>query len=235
MKNMQGIKRTVYGKNIKIEYIFIRKKVKNINLRVRSDGEIFVSSSRRVSLEEVDRFVKNNEDFIVRCREKYALNRERSNDGKKFIDGEIFYILGKSYPLKLISSDRENIYITEKLLCIEIEEDQFARKRKLFDNFVDKECERIFTYFIDKYYPYFSSYIPSAPRLRIRNAKSRWGSCTPSKNCIMLSRKLIEKPLRAIEYVVVHELSHFIYMNHSPAFYRIVASVMPDWKEAKNN
>ena len=62
---------------------------------------------------------------------------------------------------------------------------------------------------------------------------SRWGSCQTVKGIITLNSKLIEKPLRCIEYVVLHEFAHFIHPNHSKEFYDFVASLMPDWKERK--
>ena len=67
-------------------------------------------------------------------------------------------------------------------------------------------------------------------RITITSAKTRFGSCS-SKGNIAFSYRLIMYPEAAIDYVVVHELAHLKEMNHSPAFYKIVASVLPDYKE----
>lgn len=67
-------------------------------------------------------------------------------------------------------------------------------------------------------------------RITITSAKTRFGSCS-SKGNLSFSYLLMLYPEPAIDYVVVHELSHLKEMNHSPRFYRIVASVMPDYKE----
>ena len=63
---------------------------------------------------------------------------------------------------------------------------------------------------------------------------SRWGSCQIKKNTITLNRRLIETPMECIEYVVVHEFTHFLQPNHSRKFYDLLAVFMPDWEERKN-
>ncbi len=72
----------------------------------------------------------------------------------------------------------------------------------------------------------------SAPPFRLSRAKTRWGSCN-SRGIIHLNWRLIQMPLHLIDYVVVHELSHLIEMNHSPAFWKRVESVYPDYLVAR--
>lgn len=69
-------------------------------------------------------------------------------------------------------------------------------------------------------------------RITITSAKTRFGSCS-SKGNISYSYRLMLYPEEAIDYVVVHELAHLVEMNHSAAFYKVVASVLPDYKERK--
>ena len=66
-------------------------------------------------------------------------------------------------------------------------------------------------------------------RITVTSAKTRFGSCS-SKGNISYSYRLMLYPSEAIDYVVVHELAHLREMNHSPAFYKIVESVLPDYK-----
>lgn len=69
-------------------------------------------------------------------------------------------------------------------------------------------------------------------RITITSAKTRFGSCS-SKGNLSFSYRLMLYPEEAIDYVVVHELAHLKEMNHSPRFYKIVESVMPDYKKRK--
>ena len=62
---------------------------------------------------------------------------------------------------------------------------------------------------------------------------SCWGVCHPKKGSITLNRRLLEMPAGCIEYVVLHELAHFVHPNHSRAFYSLLTEWMPDWRERK--
>ena len=66
-------------------------------------------------------------------------------------------------------------------------------------------------------------------RITIREQKTRWGSCTSEGN-LNFNWRLIFAPEKVLDYAVVHDLSHRKEMNHSPAFYAVVASVMPEYK-----
>lgn len=66
--------------------------------------------------------------------------------------------------------------------------------------------------------------------IRITGAAKRFGSCS-NVNRLCFSWRLMAYPQAAIEYVVVHELSHIVHKNHSPAFYALVASVLPDYRQ----
>ena len=68
--------------------------------------------------------------------------------------------------------------------------------------------------------------------ITITSAKSRYGSCSP-KNRLSFSCRLMQKPLEAIDYVVVHELAHIRHKNHGKEFYALIASVLPDHKERR--
>lgn len=91
----------------------------------------------------------------------------------------------------------------------------------------------LFTEILDEFYPLFVPYGVKKPKLRVRTMESCWGSCLVNKGIITLNRKLLMKPRECIEYVVVHELCHFIHPNHSKQFYGFMEQFMPDWKERK--
>lgn len=71
-----------------------------------------------------------------------------------------------------------------------------------------------------------------APTLGLTNARTRWGSCS-SRSGIRLHWRLIHLPLHLIDYVVAHELAHLNEMNHSPRFWAVVASIYPDYQQAR--
>ena len=68
--------------------------------------------------------------------------------------------------------------------------------------------------------------------ITITGARTRFGSCS-AKGRVSFSWRLMQYPEEAVDYVVVHELAHLRYMDHSPRFYGVVAQVLPDWRERR--
>ncbi|HEX5338317.1 MAG TPA: SprT family zinc-dependent metalloprotease [Gallionella sp.] len=80
---------------------------------------------------------------------------------------------------------------------------------------------------------HYAPLLNAAPReVKLSTAKTQWGCCT-ARGTVRLNLQLIKLPLRLIDYVVVHELSHLREMNHSAAFWRVVASACPDYAKLR--
>jgi len=65
--------------------------------------------------------------------------------------------------------------------------------------------------------------------LKLRDARSRWGSCSPDGR-LMFSWRLAMAPGEILDYVAAHEVAHLVRMDHSPAFWDVVESICPDWR-----
>ena len=82
-----------------------------------------------------------------------------------------------------------------------------------------------------KFYPAFQARGVAYPKtVRFRDMKSRWGSCAPAKGAVTFNLRLAFYPPECAEYVVVHELAHFLETGHNARFWAVVAAVLPDWK-----
>ena len=71
------------------------------------------------------------------------------------------------------------------------------------------------------------------PKISVRKMKTLWGSCSVNRGAVTLNFYLIKARMPYIDYVVLHELTHFLYPNHSKQFYMFLSNYMPDWKERK--
>ena len=185
--------RRVVCKDRILEYQLTRKDVKNINIRVKPNGNVLVSAGGGVSTSYIDDLIRQKEGFIVRALESYANKPD-------------------SVPI-----DRE------------------AHRKELMKKYPKEYQFQVFGEICNETYAIFlqHGYRVGFSELRIRYMTARWGSCQPRRGIITLNSRLIEKPRRCIEYVVLHEFAHFVHPNHSKDFYKLVEQLMPDWKERK--
>lgn len=226
--------RTVQFNNIAISYTLVRKNVKNLNLRIHNDKSVYVSAPRFVSSEKIDQFVINKGDFILNAFKKFEKLEQSKLKEIEHINGAEIPYLGHKIILCLISSEQPHYELygdTLKIFAKNI--DKKEEVKKLVNDFYNEQCRNIFSMIIKKQFPLFEKLGVHYPQLRIKNMKSRWGSCHVQKGIITLNSLLIYVPLSCIEYVVMHEYCHFIHPNHSKDFHTLVSSFMPDWKERK--
>ena len=234
---MQGTitQRTIRIDGRLLEYSLERKNVKNLNLHVRKDGSIYVSANAAIPEDKIDAFLTSKSTFIRNAQEKFKEQEQYRPLPKQYVSGETFYIQGRALRLKVSQSDRDKIYSDGVYLFLDVKDQQdITKKERMVKRFLDKQCKAVFGEIVGELYPVFQKYGVAPPILRIRNMDTRWGSCLPGKGIITLNKRLLEAPRNCIEYVVMHELCHFIHPNHSKYFYDFLAMLMPDWKERKN-
>jgi hypothetical protein len=226
--------RTVSWEGQTVTYQLERKAVKNLNLRVRPDGSVYVSVPRSVALGQVDAFVMRNAAFIWRALQRMEQRQENRPLPIQYETGETFYLLGKPLSLQVMQGEWEAVSVRGRTLCLQTKEpENFDRKQRLMSRFRDEQCCLVFGKWMQAVYPAFQPYGIPEPTWRMRDMKSRWGSCMPQKGIITLNKRLWEVPEACIEYVVVHEFCHFLQPNHSPAYYAVLERHLPDWKERK--
>lgn len=227
--------RSVVCKKGFVEYRLTRKDVKNINLRVKPDGQVLVSAKEELPVKYIDDFVCRKQEYIFHSQKKYkAQYKELSSISKRYVSGESVDILGKSLRLKVIEGEEERVWADGIFVFLSVKEkDDLKRKAKLMNDWIENLRIETFSQICKEVYQKFKKYGVLYPELRIRYMSSRWGSCQPEKGVITLNSKLIEAPRRCIEYVVLHEFVHFISPDHSRKFYNFMAMLMPDWEERK--
>lgn len=197
----------------KIDVIIEHKQNKNLYIRVTDNLELLVTCSKRVSEKEILDVISKNSKSLIKM-----YNRKL----KELDNNSIFYYLGKPYTI-IYNKDVGKYYIEEDCIIVKDE--------KMLNKFYTNECVRVFTQELEKYNPYFN-YLPKYS-LRVRKMKTRWGVCNRGNNTVTLNSELLKKDIRLIDYVVVHELSHFKEANHSDKFWYEVSLRYPNYKEAR--
>jgi len=207
----------------------IRKDVKHINLKVKPGGEVILTVPTHSDERDIAYVLKKRARWIDKKIAFFETHRDRGE--KEYVSGENFKYLGRNYRLKVIESGNEGVKLQRGYLQVFVKRgDNLERKKRLLKQWYTQKAEQHFHKAINKYKPIVKQEIET---VRIREMKTRWGSCNPHKGYINLNLKLIEKPSECIEYVVFHELAHLVHPNHSLRFYNYLSLYMPDWKKRK--
>lgn|SRR5574344_407515 len=226
--------RTIFFNNVPITYTLERKRVRNLNLRIRSDSTVYVSANAWQSSNDIDSFVASKGSYILNAQQKFRRISADKPEPHQYISGEVFYIEGTPFTLDVQKGLHNTVIMQGTKLCVTVKDPADSGKiGRMIGRLYDTIAENLFAEISDRTYPLFSQYRFEKPVIRIRTMTSRWGTCLTSKATIILNRQLAQVPRRCTEYVILHEYCHFVHPNHSKCFYALVARFMPDWKERK--
>lgn len=195
--------------------VFITKKKNNKNtyLRIKEDLNLYITTNLYISDKEIEKMIIDNQKSIENMLLK-QINKNTFNNK--------FMYLGKNYDVVNINDDR--IILGDNKI--------FVGKNIDVNVFLKNQANSLFLKRLNYWYDKFDRSIPY-PKLKIRKMKSRWGVCNFKDNIVTLNLELIKRELECLDYVIVHELSHFIEPNHSRSFWMVVEANYPSYKEIR--
>ncbi len=219
--------RSVLFGNDEICYSLERKKVKNINLRIKQSGEVCVSAPRFVCTERIDSFVLQNAPKILAAKKRFEAAKAAA---PQFVSGDSVSVLGKEYVLCVCEGSAFSFSFCQGELHMTVKNStEFENRKCAYEKVLHAEAKKTFPEIIKKCYSAFADYCQAVPALKIRKMKGQWGNCRSKSNVITLNSRLAAYDEKVIEFVVLHEYCHFIHPDHSPAFYAELSAVMPEW------
>ena len=197
-----SLNRSIIYKGRRIEYCLERKEVKNLNVRIKKDGSIYVSANAMVPIDEIDAFVSKKGNFICKALDGFKEILSNTSQPKQYVSGETFVILGRNLRLCVQKANQESIFSDGIYIYLNIvDPEDYQKKQRMVTRFLDKQCKETFGETLRVYYSIFQKYGVNYPNLRIREMDTRWGSCLAKKGIITLNKRLIEAPRNCIEYV----------------------------------
>lgn len=211
--------------------IIRKSNLKNLYVRVNPpEGEVVVSSPIGLSNEDIRLFVLKKIPEINMVRER-MLSQERQTK-REYVSGESHYLWGKPYRLQVVLDDcKPSIIKTPTKIIMTVPEGTDTDKReKMFNRWYREELHRVL---ISVSQQCERKTGIQAYEYRIKNMRTRWGTCNIDKRRIWINLQLVKKPADCLEYVVIHELVHLVERNHTNKFHELVGEFCPTWKEAK--
>lgn len=197
-----------------IKFIVERKDIKKVYIRYQ-DNILNIKVPKRMTDSEIKKIINNNQESIIKM-----INKVDKKIKFTYANGSEISFYGKIY--KIIYSDEVFIRGDFMYLLASNPEGSYEYLAKKYGKIFYKE--RI-NYFINNYkLPYYVKSIV------IRNMKTRYGVCNIRDKKISFQTHLAVYPLDCIDYVIVHELTHFKVQNHSKIFYDEVRKILPNYK-----
>ena len=152
---------------------------------------------------------------------------------KRYISGETLVYLGRQYRLKVIQGHDQPAKLIGRFLRVWVEDKNDTRSvRNTVDAWYRRRAHETIGRYIEKCCAIAARHGVPEAILLIRTMRRRWGSCSP-KGRITLNLNLVKAPVHCIEYVIMHELCHLKYHNHSKSFYSLLTRCQPDWRNRK--
>lgn len=200
--------------NNKYEIIVEKKNNKNTYIRVKEDLKIYVTTSKLTPKFMIEKLVNDNKKAIIKMIEKQKKENKEINEN---------YYLGVKIDVMIINIIKKP-YLEDGTLYVKNSSD--------IEKWYKKQAEIVFKEHLDKIIARFTRKVPY-PKLVIRKMKTRWGVCNKKLEKVTLNYNLIYKDPKYLDYVIVHELSHFIHFDHSKAFWKLVEENEPNYKKIR--
>ncbi len=228
------MKQTIQLGTERVSYTVEWKQVKNINLRLRKDTGLSVSAPKRVSLAEIEQVIRQHEKQILQTLQEYQKEaaEKRQQYPVQYVTGESVLYLGKYYTLEVTQGKTSAVFLEGERLFLQVQHPENSGERKrVFDTWWYDTCQKAIQNLCRAVYPIYEAHKISYPEIKFRTMVSQWGNCRPTRGILTFNLRLLAAPVRCMEYVVLHEFTHFLYPNHSKAFYAFIQAEMPDWKK----
>jgi predicted metal-dependent hydrolase len=220
------------GRHKDLSYEVVRSRRSTADIVIERDGRVRVRAPETIPDERIEDMVAAKRYWIFKNLAEWRdLNATRVL--REYRNGESFLYLGRSYRLSLVSDQDEPLLLRNGRFCLSrdlVDRGAVAAAKAAFrEYYIGRGTERI-----TERVAYYAPKVGVTPRsVDVRELGNRWASCS-AKGRVAFHWKCMMAPQSIIDYIVVHELCHFHYLDHSEAFWNEVDKVMPKYAERKD-
>ena len=229
------MKEFVFGTSI-IPYTLLRRTdITSVTISVEFENGVEIVAPHDLSEQAIERVIRQKAGWITQ-KLKATETIESSPRRREFVSGEKYSYLGRGYTLVVLERDETHSRLIMRSGIFEASiqsnmkiGDRQELIRNMFRTWYKKRAENKLT---EQAQLYGAQFNLEPLAIKVMDLDSRWGSCTPSRT-IHLNWRIVMAPIRIIDYLVAHELCHLHVLDHSQAFWNMLSSVVPDYKERR--
>ena len=212
-----------------IAYTLTRRRgMKNIRVKIKKDGGIYVSADSSVSVARIEAFLLEKAEWITKNADE--ARQKADFFAPKLESGVRLFILGETLQLEVVCGKNEAAEKDGGFLTVTTNQPQNeAHTEHLILGYIAENGRKKLAEYFDCFFEK-SGFSGVKPTLSLKLLKSKWGHCDRRKNEIMLNFSLCCLPPVLAEYVTAHEVAHLLVPNHSPLFYEAGERLMPGFR-----
>ena len=216
--------------DVEIGYEFLRGKRRTIGLSITPEG-LSVRAPRWTPVNEVDDLLRRKADWVIdKLSESQQRTQALAQARVQWVDGGSFDYLGQRVCMRIDPTQAAPCHLDHSdsgETCLRLGLAHTATEAQIRDTvqaWLMRQAQQVFEARLTHFAPLLGV---RWTRLRLSSAGKRWGSAS-ADGTIRLNWRLLHQTMDMLDYVVVHELSHLRHMDHSPQFWDVVASILPD-------
>lgn len=210
----------------------VRKPIKNLHLGVYPPaGRVRVAVPLNIKNEAVRLAVVEKLGWIKRQRAKFEAQPRQSR--REMVNGESHYFLGRRYRLRVVESKEGSRILIRYASIMELYIHPGAtveQRARVLQDWYREQLKKRMPALLDKWEAVIGV---EAAEWGIKKMKTKWGSCNAQAGRIWLNLELAKKPLRCLEYILVHELVHLLERRHNERFLELMNKFMPRWQSRR--
>ncbi len=208
-----------------------QKPIKSVRLKVFPSCEIKLSVPLDTPTDWIETFLLSKTSWME--EKLIAFEKTRAIEKELHIQsGTSTRLLGRQLIIRVVTATRKHVEKVDNELFLYTpfpnNQDDIDHQ---FNNWWQKTSKQYYLDVLEKLYPIVQKHGVGKPKLVVKKMQTLWGSCSIRNSNININYYLMKAPAPCIEYVLLHELSHFLYSKHNKDFYDFITIHMPDWNE----
>lgn len=211
-----------------IEAEVIHKAIKHIHLSVYPPtGTVRIAAPQHMALNAVRAFALTKLGWIRKQQRKLCAQQRETP--REYLEWESHYLWGQRYLLTMIEREappQVELRHSEIALYLRPGSD-VAKRSAVLEAWYRQLLKTAMQPLLEKWQKTLGV---EAERIIVQRMKTRWGSCTPASKILRLNTELAKKPPECLEYIIVHELMHFLEPSHNRCFVELMDHYLPKWK-----
>lgn len=224
-----------YGNTV-LYYTLLKKYVNKVKITIDLINGITVTAPSDITEDKLNKILYKKAPWILKKWFEFE-EIASSPTPKEFISGEKFQYIGRGYKIKINSSVDSTptlIFNQGKFIASVPAEMSDVDRRDALRSLLQQWYIAAGQAKINERLKLYSAKLGVTPsKLVIKDQKMRWGTCT-DQHAIYINWRVMMAPMRVIDYVLVHELAHIKYSNHSSEYWQFVRSILPDYEDRKD-